>query len=58
VLCEAYTVETGTTYADVFLTNGPAKLSSNERQVVAIRNTGLTAYDEFEYRAFYLLPGS
>ncbi|XP_070173205.1 uncharacterized protein [Littorina saxatilis] len=57
VLCQAYTVVTDSK-ASVYLTDGPARVSTQAAETVVVRNPGLRAATEFDYRAFYLLPGS
>nr|KAG5708261.1 hypothetical protein BaRGS_021195 [Batillaria attramentaria] len=57
ILCETYSVKSGDR-ADVYLTDGPAKISHSMREVIRVSDMGLMADDNFDFRAFYLLPGS
>ena len=56
VFCQSYQVTSGGEPASIFLTNGPAKIDPNVRQILEFQNTGLNALEEFDYRALHLLP--
>lgn len=61
ILCQTYSIGSwsdGEEAASYYLTEGPARISPRDRQLVVITNSGLYFGQEYDYRGFYLLPGS